>query len=202
MVALGWVKMPDGTAWHATVGEDVMRIAGFVLAVLLAVPPSTALAQIADCDESLWPGVVEAPGHGMIYVYGVVPAVPTSATAFRVDTGRPDFDVQSVTATVTGHAIDLVATGHFMGWDPPPTTQCISTTIDALPAGTYTLSTEFREDGAAETAPAVTITIVAGGGGGGPAPVAAPALSSLALAALAGLLCVLGWSTLRRRAGD
>lgn len=179
-----------------------MRITGFVLAVLVAVPPSTALAQIADCDYSLQPGVVESPDLHIGYFYGVTPTVPTSATSFRVDSGRVDFNVQSVTATVTGHAIDLVASGQFMGWDPPPTTQCISTRIGPLPAGTYTLSTEFRQDGAgAETAPPVTITIVAGGGGGS-VPVAAPTLSSLALAALAGLLCVVGWRTLRRRAGD
>jgi hypothetical protein len=176
-----------------------MRRAALLLIAIDVFFAPTAFA--VQCDESLQPGFLPSQDTGLLYFIGVTPAMPTSTTPIRIDTGRISYFGGSIAAHVSGHEIDLVVTGAQNGIGIPPPLDCIATTIGPLPSGTYVLNTEFRDPAfpGSDSAPPVTITVV--GGGIAPAPVALPAASSAALAALIGLLAALGFRAVRKRPG-
>jgi len=176
-----------------------MRLFGYVLVAIAAGVPQAAFASPADCNASMQPGFVSAQDNILLYFYGVTSDAPTGATPIRIDAGRIAFIPSSISAEVHGHEIDLSVAGSYFGIGTPPPVQCISASIGALPAGTYTVNATYRSADMVvdDSAPPVTITIAQGGGV--PAPVSAPTLSGATAVLLAGWLAAFGFSALRKR---
>lgn len=126
------------------------------------------------------------------------PAAPSASQTIAIAVGVTRYiGPQGAVATLQGSSINVTLTATLIGFTPPPRS-CVMTSIGPLPAGTYAVNLFVNDlNGSVPSPNLVATTLLTVAPASDPAIV--PALSGVALAALALLLSIAGRIALRRR---